>query len=138
MIKYMLISILAITLLVMFGFTQASKKLENPQSKISFNKNIKSVLATNCAQSNCHAGPEPWMDLNLSLENTYENIMHHTSKEVHGLRLINPFHPESSYLLQKINGNRIKGARMPYKRDSLSEKDISLIEEWIQQGAIID
>lgn len=136
MIKYILVSIVAITLLVMLGFTPASKKVENHQTKISFNKDVKSILATNCAESNCHAGTEPWMDLNLRLENSYENIVHHASKEVPGLRLILPFHPESSYLLQKIKGTRIKGGRMPYKRDPLSEKDISLVEEWIKQGAI--
>ena len=136
MIKYIFISILAITLLFMFGFTQASKKLENHQSKISFNKNIKPVLATNCAQSNCHAGPDPWMDLNLSGRESYDNLVNSASKEVSRLKLILPFKPDSSYVVQKIKGLQSKGARMPYKKELLSIEEISLIEEWIKQGAV--
>ena len=136
MIKYILVSIVAITLLVMFGFTPASKKVENHQTKISFNKDVKSILATNCAESNCHAGTEPWMDLNFTDGNVYERLVNRSSKEVSGLKLIVPFKPDSSYLVQKIKGLQSKGARMPYKREPLSAREIVLIEEWIKQGVV--
>lgn len=136
MIKYILVSIVAITLLVMFGFTPASKKVENHQTKISFNKDVKSILATNCAESNCHAGSEPWMDLNFTDGNVYERLVNRSSKEVSGLKLIVPFKPDSSYLVQKIKGLQSKGARMPYKREPLSAREIVLIEEWIKQGVV--
>ncbi len=136
MIKYILVSILAITLMVMFGFTETSKKLENHQTKISFNKDVKSILATNCAESNCHAGTEPWMDLNLAAEDSYENLVNRPSNEVSGLKLVLPFKPDSSYLLHKIKGIQSKAARMPYKKESLTKQEIALIQKWIKQGAL--
>ncbi len=76
------------------------------------------------------------MDLNFTDGNVYERLVNRSSKEVSGLKLIVSFKPDSSYLVQKIKGLQSKGARMPYKREPLSAREIVLIEEWIKQGVV--
>jgi hypothetical protein len=50
--------------------------------------------------------------------------------------LIAPGHPERSYLVDKLQGQRLcYGQRMPAGREPLSLADIALIQTWICQGA---
>jgi hypothetical protein len=52
--------------------------------------------------------------------------------------LIAPGHPERSYLVDKLRGQRLcYGARMPLNRASLTDVQLSLIQSWICQGAVL-
>ena len=135
-IRYILIAAVSLTCLAFLGIAQTVVQTENPQPTINFSNTILPLLTENCADANCHSGSQAWMDLNLADEKRYENLVNRYSKEVNELKLIVPFKPDSSYLLHKIKGIQAKGARMPYKKESLTKQEIVLIEKWIKQGAL--
>jgi hypothetical protein len=140
MLKHAFMLAVFMALLMVFGFTHTTIKSEdtnkNKKRKASFTKDIIPILTANCAEAHCHAGSDAWLDLDFADEKVYENLVNRSSKEVNGLKLVLPFKPDSSYLVQKIKGIQSKGARMPYKREPLSAREILLIEEWIKQGAV--
>jgi hypothetical protein len=47
--------------------------------------------------------------------------------------------PDQSYILAKLNGTQVaaggSGAQMPYNQPPLSSAQISLIQQWISEGA---
>jgi hypothetical protein len=50
--------------------------------------------------------------------------------------LIDPGHPERSYVLQKLRGTDLcGGARMPLDHPPFSESDVQAVSDWICQGA---
>ena len=50
--------------------------------------------------------------------------------------VIDPGHPETSYVLDKLSGRNIcAGARMPLERPPLAAQDLQAISDWICQGA---
>lgn|SRR6478736_858715 len=50
--------------------------------------------------------------------------------------VIDPGHPESSYLLNKLSGQGLcDGAQMPIGRAAFSESDLRVISDWICEGA---
>jgi hypothetical protein len=136
MLKHVFMPAVFVALLMVFGFTHTTIESEITKKRVSFAKDIRPIFSANCAAANCHAGSDAWMDLNFADEKVYEKLVNRSSKEVSGLKLILPFKPDSSYLLQKLKGTQIKGARMPYKREPLSAREMLLIEEWIKQGAV--
>jgi len=51
-------------------------------------------------------------------------------------QMIEPFHPERSYVLQKLRGeNLCSGWQMPLDRQPLSAPDLQSVADWICQGA---
>jgi len=136
MIRYILVVIICLTFLVFLGITRTVIKTEEIQTTVSFTNEIQPILTASCAEANCHSGSYPWMDLNLSGQESYDNLVNSSSKEVSRLKLILPFKPDSSYVIHKIKGLQSKGTHMPYKKELLSIEEISLIEEWIKQGAL--
>jgi len=136
MIRYILVVIICLTFLVFLGITRTVIKTEEIQTTVSFTNEIQPILTASCAEANCHAGAEPWMDLNLESEYSYENLVNRPSNEVSGVKIVHPFKLKSSYLLHKIKGIQAKGARMPYKKESLTKQEIALIQKWIKQGAL--
>ena len=76
------------------------------------------------------------MDLNLESEYSYENLLNRPSNEASGVKIVHPFKLKSSYLFHKIKGIQANGARMPYKKESLTKQEIVLIAKWIKQGAL--
>ena len=61
--------------------------------------------------------------------------MNVTSHEVSSLKRVKPSDPDSSYLVQKIEGTADVGGRMPLGRSPLSTAQIALIRQWIIAGA---
>jgi len=52
------------------------------------------------------------------------------------IAVIEPGHPESSYLLNKLSGHGLcDGAQMPIGRMAFSPGDLRVISDWICQGA---
>lgn len=50
--------------------------------------------------------------------------------------LIEPGHPERSYVLQKLRGTELcGGARMPLDHPPFNESDLQTVSDWICQGA---
>lgn len=82
----------------------------------------------------CHSpGGDPDAEfLDLSAGAAYANIVGQPSS--YGPDLIDPGHPESSYLLAKLQGSSINGERMP-EGGQLSTELTALVYGWILEGA---
>ena len=100
---------------------------------------VQPILTTNCALSGCHAGTSPQEGQNLSAGQTFSNVVNVPSNELPTMRRVQPNQPDSSYLVHKIQGTHVSvggtGDRMPQGRTPLSQSDINVIREWIQNGA---
>ncbi len=97
-----------------------------------------SVFNTNCALSGCHDGGSSSLPgiLDLREGQAYANIVGVASIQRAGLSRVSPNNPDDSYLVRKIEGGPdIGGSRMPFGRSALSQDQIDLIREWIENGA---
>lgn len=130
-----LIIIGVVVLMTMFASTQVLRTSANDLPALSYSEDIFPVLAENCAEGDCHAGPDAWMGLDLSDAASYDLIVGQPSRQRPDVLLIAPYRPADSYLLRKLTGVDIQGARMAYKKPPLSEELVYQIETWIRQGA---
>ena len=62
------------------------------------------VFTPSCAFSFCHGGSAPSIDLNLEAGVAYDEIVDVESLEVPGTDLVEPFDPDASYLICKLEG----------------------------------
>ncbi len=92
-----------------------------PTGIINFKREVLPIISANCAFSGCHDANSASGGVILD---TYENIM----KEVI------PFKPSKSKLYEYITSTENVMPPAPY--DMLSETQINLIQEWINQGAM--
>lgn len=94
------------------------------------------VFSPSCAVSGCHAGPSPQQGLNLSAGRAHENLVNVRSNERPALFRVAPGTPDSSYLIQKVEGrSSIVGERMPLGGKPLSQEEINALRIWIERGA---
>jgi uncharacterized protein (TIGR03118 family) len=88
--------------------------------------------------SGCHSGagtslPE---SMNLGSGNAYASLVNVASVEQPALLRVNPGNPNSSYLVQKLEGTAgITGQRMPLGGPYLDQATINEVINWISQGA---
>lgn len=73
--------------------------------------------------------------MNLSQGQAYGNIVNVASRQRSSLFRIKPFDVIASYLIHKIQGSDIDGARMPLNRTPLSAETIAKFENWVNEGA---
>jgi len=100
----------------------------------SFASDIQPIFTGNCALSGCHAAPGQH-GLILSAGQSYSLLVNVNSVEVPSLMRVRPSLPDSSYLVNKIEGTQTVGVRMPATGTPLSSSDIQLIRNWITKGA---
>lgn len=94
------------------------------------------IFTTSCALSGCHTGTFPPQGLNLSEGQAYASLVNVAAQEVQGLLRVKPGDPNNSYLVMKITGAAgIAGGRMPLGRTPLSDAQIQMIRDWIENGA---
>ncbi|PWB77723.1 MAG: hypothetical protein C3F15_02665 [Holophagae bacterium] len=94
------------------------------------------VFTPSCARSGCHAGSSPAQGLNLSVGQTYTNIVGVASHEQPSLNRVEPGDPQRSYLYLKVIGDpSISGSQMPRGGPPLSQAEIDLLSSWILSGA---
>ncbi len=84
----------------------------------------------------CHAGASAPQGMRLDALNSYSMIVGVASREVPSLMRVAPGDPNSSYLVQKIEGHAAVGARMPFGGPYLDAGTIALIRLWISNGAL--
>jgi hypothetical protein len=116
----------------------------------SFQHDVQPIFARSCAigGSTCHGATGTGGGLQLDPAHAYANIVGHASFEVMTMPLIDPNHPENSFLLHKVRGSMYTeipvcnsatqncGVVMPMVGGiMLSEDEIALIRNWIQSGA---
>lgn len=92
------------------------------------------VLTPVCAP--CHSGAGAPQGLRLDAANSYAALVGVPSSEVPGLLRVEPGDPDSSYLVQKLEGRASVGARMPLGQPALPDATILVIRQWIQDGAL--
>jgi methionine-rich copper-binding protein CopC len=86
--------------------------------------------------SGCHQGANAPQGLRLDAGNSYALLVSVASAEVPGLMRVNPGNPDTSYLVQKIQGTAAVGVRMPANGPPyLSQTQIDLVRGWIAAGA---
>jgi hypothetical protein len=91
------------------------------------------VFTPICTQ--CHIGAAAPQGLRLDSANAYNDLVGVASQEVGSLLRVDPFNPDDSYVVRKIEGSASVGGRMPLGGPPLPQEDILLIRQWIAEGA---
>jgi CHRD domain len=105
----------------------------SPPSNANFTFIQNNVFTPSCTFSGCHSGASPAAGQNLTAGQAFANIVGVPSTQSPSLNRIEPFDPDNSYLIRKIEGNA--GNRMPLGRDPLSPDIINTLRQWITEGA---
>ena len=91
------------------------------------------VFTPICAQ--CHAGAAAPLGFRLDEGNAYAMLVNTPSVEVPSSKRVDPGHPDSSYIVQKIQGTATVGGQMPLGQTPLPQATIDVIRQWIASGA---
>ncbi|WP_161966145.1 hypothetical protein [Steroidobacter cummioxidans] len=83
----------------------------------------------------CHAGAAAPLGLRLDEGSSYALLVNASSVEVPSLHRVEPGNPDSSYLIQKLEGIAAVGGRMPLNQPPLPQETIAVIRQWITDGA---
>ncbi len=101
----------------------------------SFAIDIEPVLTTTCG--GCHGGAGG--SGNLSYIEEWDSLVYVASDDLPSMYLIDPFDSTTSYLQHKIDGTQLSvsgaGDQMPKGGGSLTAGEITMIEDWINEGA---
>ena len=103
-------------------------EIEIPEEGVSFTEDIQPIFTQNCISCHPNSG-----NLDLTQENAYSQIVNKTAAAYSGIRVI-PNEPENSILFKKIDHSNSFGANMPLG-GTLTDNEITLIKEWILEGA---
>lgn len=83
----------------------------------------------------CHSGASAPLGLRLDEGAAHAMLVNAPSVEVPSLNRVSPGNPDASYLIQKIEGTASVGGRMPLGGPALPAETISVIRQWIANGA---
>ena len=97
-----------------------------PQDKIDYNTQVKPIFNNKCIV--CHGGVK--REANFSLLFRQEAL----AKAESGKYAIIPGDPEHSELVSRIHSNDPE-ERMPFKKEPLTKDEISILTQWIKEGA---
>ncbi len=102
-------------------FTFSSLPLASAEG-ISFETQILPILKNKCSE--CHGDENP--EVMLTVVN-YEELMQGSEFGI----IINPSDPATSYMLEMI-----ETGEMPQDGEGVTSEELSLIKEWIEEGAL--
>ena len=88
------------------------------------------VFTPTCATAGCHNGS---IFPNLQVGSSFNSIVGVDSRQS-ALKLVQPFDPDNSYIVKKIEGTGV-GSRMPIGQ-VLPESLQQLVHDWVDQGAL--
>ncbi len=148
-------NIILIILLSIFTFLGCDEETVIPLVDETNNgfqkKEVAEIFSQNCLDAGCHGNSEPHHDLKLtsfsemikgSLGRPLGNHSHKLIAKsnhgdgVYGGSPIVPFNAERSLLYQLITGSiENQNQRMPYQKNLLSQPQIDVIKNWINEGA---
>lgn len=94
------------------------------------------VFTPYCEQ--CHSGAGAPHGLRLDEANSYALLVGVPSDEQPGVLRVKAGDPNSSYLIQKLEGTAGTGERMPAGLPPIPQADINVIRQWITNGALQD
>jgi hypothetical protein len=109
--------------------TRAAPAAEAPAKPVDFNREIRPILSDNCFK--CHGPDEKMRMANMRLDETEGLFV-----DRGGYKIIVPGNSAQSKIYQKISSKDV-AFRMPpvYSGRTLTEKQIEVIKQWIDQGA---
>lgn len=90
--------------------------------------NVQEIFTSNCG--NCHIDNRT---SGVRLD-SYDNVIN-SEGDLYGGPIVVAGEPDNSPLVDKIEPNPEHGDRMPQGRTPLSEDQINLIRQWIEEGA---
>jgi hypothetical protein len=114
-------------------------------ASVCFTTNVQPIFNKSCALAGCHAGTPAAQNLDLSSGQSYRAIVGVKAVQQPKLQLVEPMHPERSYLQQKMEGtSSISGVLMPQGcpgtplngAQCLDANDLSTISTWITECAL--
>ncbi len=110
--------------------------------QVTLSGDVQPIFTSNCALSGCHACTNPQQGMNLSVGQTFANVVNVQAMELSTMNRVTPDEPDNSYLVHKVQGTHLNvggsGNQMPLGRSPLSQTDIDLIRAWIEAGALPD
>jgi hypothetical protein len=92
------------------------------------------VFTPICTQ--CHVGAAAPLGFRLDESSAYAMLVNAPSVEVPSLVRVQPGNPDSSYLIQKLEGTAGVGGQMPLGQPPLPPATIAIIRQWIANGAL--
>lgn len=98
---------------------------QTASKELSFKKDVTPVLKKYCY--NCHAGEKSVHGLKVD---TYDNIMKGSTYA----KVVKPGKSADSVIIRSVK-NQPGGTKMPPGRRTLTETEIKIIADWIDQGA---
>ena len=96
------------------------------------------VFEPSCALSGCHDGGGTGLPRGMDLSSadaSFDALVGVDSVQVPGLPRVTPNDADSSYLVDKLEGNQAVGTRMPQGGPFLDQATIDVIRAWIDNGA---
>ena len=122
-------SLACTSLVSTLGETHPAQAAEAPTKPVDFNREIRPILSDNCFK--CHGPDEKMRMARMRLDETEGLFV-----DRGGYKIIVPGNSAQSKLYQKISA-KDAGFRMPpsYSGKTLTEKQVEVIKEWIDQGA---
>lgn len=83
----------------------------------------------------CHAGAAAPLGLQLDAGNSFTNLVGVPSVQEGSRLRVDPGNPDSSYLVQKLEGTASSGQRMPLGGPPIPQATIDFVRQWISDGA---
>lgn len=119
-----------------FLFIQCNGKKDEGPLEPKFSSIQQKVINKHCASPECHSGPAPESQLNLEEGQAYRNLVNQPSVGIAEYVRVKPHHPDESYLIFKLEGAKIVGEPMPMGEEPLPDSVITVIRQWIDNGAL--
>jgi len=115
----------------------------------SLARDVLPLFSSTCSFSSCHGGSSPQAALRLGPESAVtpslvQSVLVNVPTRVDALLLrVKPGDADASFLIRKVEGRFADlrcfpdhcGERMPQRTQSLSERDVQLLRNWVTQGA---
>lgn len=92
----------------------------------------KHVFDVSCATSGCHSGPDAQANLDLSAGNTLANVLNVDSTVIAGMKVIDPGHPDTSSLYQRVANEDFAPRMPPVGHTPLTPEQIEAVRGWIE------
>ncbi|MEQ1440357.1 hypothetical protein AAG565_13440 [Fontimonas sp. SYSU GA230001] len=94
------------------------------------------VFTPRCATSGCHRGSAARESLRLDdAQTSYDQLVEVRSVQVPSRFRVEAGSPDTSYLIDKLEGTQAAGNRMPDGQAPLSAETVAVIRQWIADGA---
>ncbi|MBD3334484.1 MAG: hypothetical protein GF355_03120 [Candidatus Eisenbacteria bacterium] len=94
---------------------------------------VQEIYQENCTTVGCHSGADAQQGMDLTPEAFYGSTVNQPSQGRPEILRVHPGKPDSSYVLMKLRGAPdIEGERMPFGRQPLPQREITIIVAWIQ------